>query len=191
MGRLARCHFTLLRQNLNRLSAKTRGLARTVLDQEREVLARFQALAARPLKGRRIRCHGDLHLGQVLRVKNDFVFIDFEGEPSRSLKERREKQSPLKDLAGMLRSFHYAEAFHRHKSGWQGQVSRAFLDGYWKKAGKAAFLPLDRKEQRVLLDAFMLEKAVYELGYELNFRPGWVGIPLEGMIQILQGRHYF
>src|SRR5262249_48547671 len=150
--------------------------------------------------------HGDYHLGQVLRVEEDFVILDFEGEPARPLTERRAKQSPLKDVAGMLRSFGYAAnaallAFAVHAPDryaelepwadtWQHWVSAAFVDSYRATiaAGPAPtagdLLPRDAA-WTTLLDAFVLDKVLYELAYELNHRPDWVRIPLIGVRKLV------
>ena len=142
-----------------------------------------------------IRCHGDYHLGQVLFTGTDFVIIDFEGEPTRSLGERRLKRSPLRDVAGMIRSFHYAAyaelgenpepAAERRVIEWYRASSAAFLQTYLEVAGRAVFIPSDRKQTEKLLNIFLLEKAVYELGYELNNRPGWAHIPIRGIKSLL------
>ena len=145
----------------------------------------------------RIRIHGDYHLGQVLRVKNDFVILDFEGEPSRSLAERRAKHCALKDVAGMLRSFGYAAqvglanytARHPERGEslaswswfWEQSVAAAFLHSYRREAGNAVFLPADQAAFKALLEAYLLDKAFYELNYELENRPTWVRIPLAGI----------
>jgi maltose alpha-D-glucosyltransferase/alpha-amylase len=147
----------------------------------------------------RIRVHGDLHLGQVLRVKSDFVILDFEGEPARPMAERRAKQSPLKDVAGMLRSFGYAayagliaytarrpEDLTRLESWaqlWERANSAEFLRAYRETAKGAAFLPFGTGF-RTLLSAYLLDKALYELSYELNNRPAWVRIPLQGILSL-------
>ena len=144
-------------------------------------------------------------MGQVLYTGNDFMIIDFEGEPARTLLERRQKKSPLQDVAGMLRSFHYGAyaAFFEQLAGglvpaqaeadvepwvryWHGWVSTAFLKRYLEVAQPGPFLPKTSEELKILLDAHLLEKAVYELGYELNNRPDWVKIPLQGILQTLQ-----
>ena len=149
------------------------------------------------------RIHGDYHLGQILFTGNDFVIIDFEGEPARALEERRKKRSPLQDVAGMLRSFHYAAyaPLLQRESGknlaqeqmqvmgdwaqyWQTWVSAAFLKTYLEVAGNSIFIPQGREELALLLDVYLLDKAVYELGYELNNRPTWVRIPLDGISQL-------
>ena len=145
--------------------------------------------------------HGDYHLGQVLWAEGDFYLLDFEGEPARSLPYRRQKQSPLKDVAGMLRSFNYAAYaglfgqaatrpadFGRLEPWahiWQTWASAAFLRGYFETAGEASFLPADFAQRDALLRLFMLDKALYELNYELNNRPDWVRIPLWGIFDLL------
>ena len=177
-------------------------IARRVLGSEQEIVNGFRKVLERKLGGVRIRCHGDFHLGQVLHTGRDFSIIDFEGEPARSLGERRLKRSPLTDVAGMLRSFHYAAfatLFDALRSGlirqedapsldpwarfWTMWVSAYYLRGYLATEGISAVLPLNDEDLQVLLDAYILEKAVYEVGYELNSRPDWVGIPLNGILQ--------
>ncbi|HZY62299.1 MAG TPA: alpha-amylase, partial [Edaphobacter sp.] len=154
--------------------------------------------------GQRIRIHGDYHLGQVLRSRGDYVILDFEGEPARSLAERRAKQSPLKDVAGMLRSFSYAayaglnaftqrrppnnEADARNLEAWtllwQNAVSAEFLHSYRQTiAAQPRLIPRPAEAHR-LLNAYLLEKALYELLYELNNRPAWVRIPLAGILAL-------
>ena len=147
----------------------------------------------------RTRVHGDYHLGQVLRTEDDFVIVDFEGEPARTLEERRAKQSPLKDVAGMLRSFSYATyaalfAFTVHApeefaaltpwaDAWEHWVSAAYLNAYRATIGDRDLLPRGAAFD-VLLRAHMLEKAIYELQYELSSRPEWVHIPLTGILKL-------
>jgi maltose alpha-D-glucosyltransferase/alpha-amylase len=175
-----------------------------VLGLENEVLARFRNLTSRPLKSLRIRVHGDYHLGQVLYTGNDFVITDFEGEPSRPVSERRIKRSPLRDVAGMLRSFNYAvhsALLEERQSGlsdegemvarswgrfWQSWVGSIFLSSYLEEAGKYSFLSTDKRELEFLLDIYTLEKAVYEVAYEINTRPSWLIVPLQGILEILQ-----
>ncbi|HXM16434.1 MAG TPA: hypothetical protein VN933_14415, partial [Candidatus Eremiobacteraceae bacterium] len=149
----------------------------------------------------RTRIHGDYHLGQVLRTETDFVIIDFEGEPARSIEERRVKRSPLQDVAGMLRSFHYA-AFapllgEDRAAGddvarmgvlaeaWNSWVADRYLAKYFATAKGASNLPATQAEIQTVLELHLLEKAIYELGYELNNRPTWVGIPLQGIGKLL------
>jgi trehalose synthase-fused probable maltokinase len=163
-----------------------------------------QAVSQRPITALRIRTHGDYHLGQVLSTGDDFVITDFEGEPMRPLRERQRKHSPLKDVAGMLRSFHYAAyaglfyqadklapspsealtAFDPWAQVWYRWVAAGFLHTYLAYIGPASLLPPTQEECQMLLDAYLLEKAVYELGYELNNRPDWVRIPLQGIRQL-------
>ncbi len=149
--------------------------------------------------GMRTRTHGDYHLGQVLRTRDgDFMIIDFEGEPSRSLEERREKTSPLRDVAGMLRSFGYAAAtlametknIQPHtreiRAGrWERDVRAAYLAGYLESGEDEALLPDDEAHARQLISLFEAEKAFYELSYELNNRPTWAWIPMRGISKLL------
>ena len=178
--------FQLMRSRLKHLPEKGRGLAKKVLEREEKVFDSFRSLLDSRIVTTRIRVHGDFHLGQVLFTGKDFIIIDFEGEPARSLTERRLKRSALRDVAGMLRSFHYA-AYHaiysrtvrpediaaveQWASFWQIWVSAVYLKTYLDLAGTAEFLPRDKGELQVLLNALCLEKAIYELGYELNNRP--------------------
>jgi maltose alpha-D-glucosyltransferase/alpha-amylase len=139
----------------------------------------------------------------VLFTGKDFLIIDFEGEPARSLSERRSKKSPLRDVAGMIRSFHYAsyasmleqeegadpldlEEMEPWRELWYKWNSLYFLHAYLETCGDAFFMPKDREEIDMLLDAYVLEKAMYELGYELNNRPDWIQIPLEGILEIVE-----
>jgi trehalose synthase-fused probable maltokinase len=172
--------------------------AELLLAQESAVLAVFESLLEMQEGGRRIRCHGDYHLGQVLWTGSDYVVTDFEGEPARPLQERRLKQSPLYDVAGMLRSCDYAswtalgsrppndqrnlEPWRRFWSRW---VCGCFLGEYLSAMKEAALLPPSPGDAARLLTVYQLEKAVYELGYELNNRPEWVGIPMKGIHEIV------
>jgi len=197
----------LLRRRLPELPPKARGDAERVLAREKDLMDRLQAVAERPVRTMRIRCHGDFHLGQVLSTGKDFVVLDFEGEPSRPLSERRIKRSPLRDVAGMLRSFHYAaysalfdlesrgevpaERLPALETGavlWHTWTGSAFLRAYLQKAGASDFLPQEPEDLAFLLEAFLLDKCVYELGYELGHRPDWVRIPLKGLLHLLGGR---
>lgn len=164
---------------------------------ESVILARAEALASRPVTAVKTRTHGDYHLGQVLNTGDDFVIIDFEGEPLRPLSERKAKHSPLRDVAGMLRSFHYAAHSGLGQAqdaaellpwaeAWAQVTSRLFLNAWRETTAGAAFVPQSVDELRLLLDAFLLEKALYEVAYELNNRPTWVGIPLRGIASVLR-----
>ena len=196
--------FSLMQKRVRTLPEAVRDPAREVLEMEARILKRFQAILDRKITAMRIRVHGDYHLGQVLFTGKEFVLIDFEGEPARSLSDRRIKRSPVRDVAGMLRSFHYAsyapligEVGGSVRSGdvkslepwadcWNGWVSAAFLQGYLALAKEGAFLPRTREELSILLDTFLLEKAIYELGYELNNRPDWVKLPLLGIRSLME-----
>ncbi|QXC59777.1 hypothetical protein KSP35_15500 [Aquihabitans sp. G128] len=142
--------------------------------------------------GAAIRHHGDLHLGQVVLGPDGWVILDFEGEPTRSLDERRQRHSPLRDVAGMLRSFAYAAATHRRSDGrplspgWEPAARAAFLDGYLATVDPA-LLPSSAAATRTLLTLLELEKVVYEIDYELAHRPDWVGLPVEGLRRLLEG----
>jgi maltose alpha-D-glucosyltransferase/alpha-amylase len=193
--------FGLLREKCSGLPSEWSSKADQLPRWEREVERCFQSTLGTPLHALRLRIHGDYHLGQVLYTGSDFVIIDFEGEPARPLAERRIKRSPLQDVAGMLRSFHYAafapllgerpvpaKDLRRLSSWaemWNAWVSSRFLADYFATSGEAAYLPPSRAETNSLLELHLLEKAIYELGYELNNRPTWVGIPLQGLSGLL------
>jgi maltokinase len=155
-----------------------------------DVRERLQALAHVGAGGRLIRTHGDYHLGQTMLTDRGWVILDFEGEPARSLPERRRKRSPLRDVAGMLRSFAYAASAAEQQrgaappAGWEASMREAFLDGYFETADPY-LLPPGHEAVGKLLSVFELEKAVYELRYELNNRPDWVGIPVAGIERLL------
>ena len=196
----------VMRQLSGRMHMLPRELqpgAQAILDHKDQVGARFDSFLKHRLSVARQRTHGDLHLGQMLYTGKDFVIIDFEGEPARPLTERRRKRSALRDVAGMLRSFGYAalsEMTHQLQGGalgnadfatlepwarfWQTWCSWAFLRGYFETAKGSAILPKSNDELHILIDAFVLEKAVYELGYELDNRPSWAFIPIHGISQI-------
>jgi trehalose synthase-fused probable maltokinase len=193
----------LLREKTPILPGPWQAKAQAVARREVEIAHRFRESLSQPIKAARIRIHGDFHLGQVLYTGSDFVIIDFEGEPARPLSERRIKRSPLQDVAGMLRSFHYAafapllgtsgndtdtkhfEELRVWAESWNAQVADSFLSEYFRTAGAASFLPENPVETSKLLELHVLEKAIYELGYELNNRPNWVGLPLEGISKLL------
>ncbi|HEX5483586.1 MAG TPA: putative maltokinase [Terriglobia bacterium] len=206
MTRFANSGIQLLRDRAALLSPETQNAAQQILAAEDSILSRFRGIGEAQLTICRTRLHGDFHLGQALYTGTDFVIIDFEGEPERPLAERRLKRSPLRDVAGMLRSFHYAALTalysQRDKARaagedlesldlpawirqWKQSVSVAFLDAYIHVAEGACFLPRSREELKFLLEVYLLEKAIYELIYELKNRPDWVAIPLEGILELL------
>jgi maltose alpha-D-glucosyltransferase/alpha-amylase len=184
------------------------SLPKEVADDAAELLSKGPAAIERAVRSAqevpeamKTRVHGDYHLGQVLWVNGNYVILDFEGEPTRAIDERRQKFSPLRDVAGMLRSYHYAayaglfafvethpELFSRllpWAELWQQRISAAFLTEYRNTAGDASFLPKEEADLARLLEGFMLAKALYELSYELNNRPDWVRIPLGGVQALL------
>lgn len=154
---------------------------------------RIRALGALPPGSFKMRHHGDYHLGQVLDTGSDWTIIDFEGEPLRTLAERRAKRSPLRDVAGMVRSLHYAAhapdpaADPAFSARWHRAAADAWLAGYRARAAGAPFLPAQEPAFDLLLSGFLLEKALYEIDYELNNRPAWLRIPLAGLLAILDG----
>ncbi len=193
--------FALLRRKEHSLDAESAKLAHSLLTKEAQVRKCLASLPHSPVRAVRIRHHGDYHLGQVLATDDDFMIIDFEGEPARPISERREKALAVRDVAGMVRSFQYAAyaalrvargvtvanhfAMETWADYWAAWVSAAYLRAYFDRAGKLPFAPGDAKERRTLLDAFLLQKALYEIVYELNNRPDWVQIPLRGLLCLL------
>jgi maltose alpha-D-glucosyltransferase / alpha-amylase len=209
----------LLRLEISRLDEPAADAAALLLSRRPELVSRVRALASLPPGGKRIRIHGDFHLGQTLRTRSatedaavpkgsetgDFIFLDFEGEPARPLVERRRKQSPLKDVAGMMRSFSYAAQFALNRSldtastnkvqilpdalrtcadSWRAEACAQFLGGYRNAMrDNLELLPAPEPTQ-TLLEAYLLEKALYELVYELNNRPAWLGIPISGILSL-------
>ncbi len=182
-------------------------LAQIVLDDGDALLARFDRLRTEKFDAVRLRVHGDLHLGQVLWTGHDVVFIDFEGEPGRPIGERTIKRSPLNDAAGIVRSLDYAgrvavdAAFDRGRvrappprtcstrgagSGRQ-RAQSTFLDRYYAEVG-APYVPSDPEERAIVLDAYTVTKALYEVRYELSHRPQWVGWPLSAVAELVTGR---
>jgi maltokinase len=156
-----------------------------------DVREKLQLLSNIGAGGRVIRTHGDYHLGQTMLSDRGWVILDFEGEPARPLPERRLKRSPLRDVAGMLRSFSYVTAGARLLRGvdvagdWEDRARDAFLEGYFDRV-EPSLLPPGEAPTRQLLSVFELEKAVYELRYELNNRPDWVAIPVAGILRLLE-----
>ena len=197
--------FRLLKDGINKLMEDVRHDVQDVLDLEKDILERFRAISDRKITAGRIRCHGDYHLGQLLFTGKDFVIIGFEGGPARPLTERRLKRSPLRDVAGMLRSFHYAvySALLAHEARgfagaqdsdylgycadyWYSWVCTVYLKSYLEAAAPGNFLPEAKEDLRVLLDAYMLEKAIHELAYEFTNRPDWLKIPIQGIRQMIR-----
>jgi len=193
--------FTSLEKKLPDVPATFRDEAREVLAAEKEILAREKRLLDRRANSAKIRIHGDYHLGQLVYTGKDFVILDFEGEPARPLSDRKMKRSALRDVAGMMRSFQYAAYaalwqptmrkedvpfLERWADLWYRETSSLFLQGYLNATSGAIFVPKNSEDIHIMLEAYLLDKAVYEIGYELNNRPGWVVIPIRGIKHILQ-----
>ncbi|MFN3372044.1 MAG: phosphotransferase, partial [Chloroflexus sp.] len=193
-----------LRKQLPSLPATVRPAAERVAQSEDALLARLHRITGDKIETVRIRIHGDYHLEQVLFTGKDYVIIDFEGEPLRPISERRIKRSPLRDVAGMLRSYQYAayavlftrdgaassadefERLQHWADFWSFWVCAAFLHGYLATAGHEPFVPANRADLEALLETFVVEKAVYELAYEMNNRPDWLPIPVNGILRQLE-----
>ncbi len=198
--------LTMVRRRLRHLDERTRPLAEALLTSENQILERFSELRSHRFDVHRIRVHGDYHLGQVLRSGREFVIVDFEGEPSRSPTERRIKRSALSDVAGMVRSFQYArqaalreladrgllppeqyESMHQRGRIWQYWVTVRFLTGYFEAAEGADFVPSDPVDLASLLTTYTLDKALYEVRYEMSHRPDWAAIPISGVLELVDG----
>jgi maltose alpha-D-glucosyltransferase/alpha-amylase len=194
--------LTTLEQAFDRLPPTSAMLVQAVLSLREGILARLASVADETPSIEKIRIHGDYHLGQVLWTQGDFVILDFEGEPARPLVERRAKEPAVKDVAGMIRSFSYAalaglgsfttarpaefERFLPWARIWQAWSAAMFIEGYWQTVGGASFVPSDPAVWDAMLTPFLLDKAMYELGYELGHRPDWLHIPLAGLAALMQ-----
>lgn len=194
--------YALLIDNYQKLDAPTQRLA-WIFMEARELIDDFaNEMLTRPLESLRIRIHGDYHLGQVLTQNGDFILIDFEGEPEASIAERKIRHSPFKDVAGMIRSYHYAVSAKLFDSNetkdispeklqvvsdrWYKLMRDTYLEAYLEAFGWPHPLFKSQNEINFLLLFFLLEKAVYELGYEISYRPSWVKIPLRGIVEVIR-----
>ncbi len=201
MRALLKRNFDSLNKKLKDIPDTLRDEAKDVLGKEKEILAREKRLLDRKTNAAKIRIHGDYHLGQVLYTGKDFVILDFEGEPARPLSERKLKRSALRDVAGMMRSFQYAAYsalwqpsmrtedvpfLERWADIWYRLMNSVFLQNYLDTTSNAVFVPNNLDDFQTLLEAYLLDKAVYEIGYELNNRPDWVIIPIRGIKHILK-----
>ncbi len=202
MRTLLRKVLQTVRNNIGSLPESFRPEAALVLQLEESIGNSLRKFVSRKFSATRIRIHGDYHLGQVLYTGKDFLIIDFEGEPAKELTERRLKQSPFKDVAGMVRSFHYAAYTALHKTLsvrpedipalqpwadlWYRYAAGIFLRSYLDTVGKASFVPDNKEDLNIILKDYLLEKAIYELGYELNNRPEWVLVPLRGIKELME-----
>ncbi len=202
---LASKNLRTLRKQLKTLPAEVAPMATKVAAMENDVINSYKPLFQRNISARRIRIHGDYHLGQVLWTGKDFIILDFEGEPAVALSERLIKRSPLRDVAGMIRSFHYAAysgldqqvergslspenlaTYEPWALFWNQAVSASFLRAYLTAMGDSEVLPTTPAELKLMLQAYLLNKAMYEIGYELNNRPAWLKIPLQGVLHLME-----
>jgi maltose alpha-D-glucosyltransferase/alpha-amylase len=199
---LVRVAFQSLSRNIKTLPESVRAEAEEVLKMKDEILLILKKIYSKKIDVTKIRIHGDYHLGQVLFTGKDFLILDFEGEPSRSYSERRLKYSALRDVAGMIRSFHYAaygslfldnqirpedvRTLLPYVQQWYHYMSGFFLKSYMQTVGKADFVPDNEEDLEILLQTYLLQKAIYELNYEINNRPDWVIVPLRGIKAIVE-----
>jgi maltose alpha-D-glucosyltransferase/alpha-amylase len=205
MRNLASRSFQTLRRGFGTIPEELKTDVEAVIAREGEAFNWLHRIVERKINAMRIRCHGDYHLGQVLYTGNDFVIIDFEGEPARSITERQLKACPLRDVAGMIRSFDYAcysavadqvsgmvlgfedtSRLHAWMQFWSRWSSASFLKSYLATTAGQTFMPSSIENVQLLLDVYLLEKALYELTYELSNRPSWARIPLHGILELLE-----
>ena len=193
----------LIREVMPTLQAEQQKLCALFLQNQKAILQQFTPIRMEKIDTLKIRIHGDYHLGQVLFTGKDFVIIDFEGEPARPISERKIKRSVFRDISGMLRSFNYAafNVLQQNRSVfrpeeclalepwgdlWSFFVGQHFLDIYFEKTRGSNIVPQEPKQREHLMRAYLMNKAVYELNYELNNRPEWAGIPLRGILKLLE-----
>jgi trehalose synthase-fused probable maltokinase len=195
--------YELLTDNYQKLDTQAQELAWIFMDSKNLIDDFIDQILTRPLESLRTRIHGDYHLGQVLSTTDgDFIIIDFEGEPESSITDRKIKHSPLKDVAGMIRSYHYAvsaklfnaketqeydlKTLEKASDRWYKLIRDTYLEEYFNVFGSPHELFKNNTETNYLLQFHLLEKAIYELGYELNSRPTWVNIPLKGIVEVIR-----
>jgi len=199
---LLKRRIRLMKDCYSQLDETGKDLAKFFFARQADIKNFFSQIKSKSLQSLRTRIHGDYHLGQVMYDGSDYVILDFEGEPESSIKDRKIKHSPLKDVAGMLRSFHYAvsaklyfsnealdlstEKIESAVSNWYQEVTKSYLNSYWQTMEGALVFGAEQSELQFLLQFHLLEKAVYELGYELNARPTWVKIPLRGIQEVMK-----
>ncbi|EOR94550.1 Trehalose synthase [Arcticibacter svalbardensis MN12-7] len=199
---LVRVAFQSLNKNMKKLPESLKEEALELLGMKEEILTVLKRVYTQKIEVTKIRIHGDYHLGQVLFTGKDFIILDFEGEPAKSYSERRLKYSPIRDVTGMLRSFQYAaygslyidkkirpEDINKllpHVEQWYHYMSGFFMQSYLQKVQGANFIPQDKESLGILLQTFLLQKAIYELNYELNNRPDWVIVPMRGIKSIMK-----
>lgn len=199
---LVRVAFQSLNRNMKKLTPEVKQEAEEVIQMKDEILAELKKVYSHKIDTSKIRIHGDYHLGQVLFTGKDFIILDFEGEPARSYSERRLKRSALRDVAGMLRSFHYAaygslyldNQIREEDIGkllpyveqWYHYMSGIFMKAYLETVKDNSIIPQKKEDLEILIQTFLLQKAIYELNYEVNNRPSWVTVPLRGIKSILK-----
>jgi len=197
-----RRNFQILAAKLQRLPDDVQHRATQILAAEKEIIACLQKITGKRLSAKKCRIHGDLHLGQALFTGKDFIFIDFEGVPAKSLSERRLKRSPLRDVAGMIYSFYYAAMSILAQHGashpddilmlepwmeaWYVYVSGSYLKAYLHAMKNSPLIPVNRVELATMLRCFLINKVAHELGDELNNRPYSVDLPLRGLEMLLK-----
>jgi maltose alpha-D-glucosyltransferase/alpha-amylase len=188
--------------NLKRLSSELQQEMQQVIGMRTDILNAYKKIYSKKLDVIKCRIHGDYHLGQVLFTGKDFIILDFEGEPAKTYSERRLKRSPLRDVAGMIRSFHYAAygsiflnqriqkedvpKLIPYAEQWYHYMSGMFMEGYLETVKGQPFVPKDKDDQQTMIQTYLMEKAVYELSYELNNRPDWIIIPLRGIMSVMK-----
>lgn len=202
INHLLESRYQLIFDIYTSLDPATQELAWEFMEAKEMVEAFLNDFLNKEFESLRIRIHGDYHLGQILAAKGDFIIIDFEGEPESSIVDRKIKHSPLKDLAGMIRSYHYAisaKFIHKEQvseleknriqkasNRWYNLIYSTYYNEYIATFGKPHPLFANNTEVNFLLLIYLLEKAVYELGYEINYRPSWVKIPLIGIVNVIK-----
>jgi maltose alpha-D-glucosyltransferase/alpha-amylase len=198
---LVRSTFQNQARALKKMPEQVRGEAEEIMGMKDQILSLLKRIYRKKIEASKIRIHGDYHLGQVLFTGKDFIILDFEGEPARSYSERRLKRSPLRDVCGMIRSFHYAayggiflneriqkedrEKLIPFAEQWYHYMSGFFMQSYLETVAGSAFIPENKEDLDIMMQTYLLEKAIYELNYELNNRPDWVIIPLRGIKAII------
>lgn len=202
INKLLDSRYGLVMDSYTKMDPETQKLAWDFMEAKEMIDEFLEQISSRELGSLRTRIHGDYHLGQVLATDQDYTIIDFEGEPESTITDRKIKHSPLKDVAGMLRSYHYAisakffndekasaEATNRKAKAadrWYGLIQKTFLEKYFSTFGNPHPLFKNNTEINFLLLVYLLEKAVYELGYEVSYRPDWVKIPLKGIVDVIR-----
>lgn len=198
---LLKGRLQLIDRHKDLLDDEAREMADQLRKKQKLILQFFEQIRTKPLKSLRTRIHGDYHLGQILFHHQDYIIIDFEGEPESSIEERKIKHSPIKDVAGIVRSFHYAvsaKLYFSHETKntdsirlgkaserWYKLISDTFWNTYSESFGKDNKIYASKSEINFLFLLHLLEKAIYEIGYELNGRPHWLKIPLKGIEQVI------